>query len=303
MTAHRNFLLLVTLAAAAATPALGQVATPAAAPAKSGQHAAVPDFSGIWRHGNLPWFIPCGVGPRPGDQPVAGKGERRQRLQLAGRRLQEPDPAALGRRGREEEGRALARKRTFPRPSGTCWPEPVPYLFKHAAMEMLQLPDQVVMLFNENHEVRHVRMNQPHPAEVTPSWHGDAVGRYEGDTLVVDTVGIKTDRPYAMIDLFGTPFTEKLHVVERYRLIDYEDAKDAMQRGTKENRRVGGPYDPGYKDKYLAGPLRHRGPRRLHDALDRRHDLFARARRIPRTGLRREHVFVPQQSGCGFPAR
>jgi hypothetical protein len=39
-----------------------------------------------------------------------------------------------------------------------------------------------------------------HPAQVTPSWHGDSVGHYEGDTLVVDTVGVKTDRPFAMID-------------------------------------------------------------------------------------------------------
>jgi hypothetical protein len=118
-------------------------------------------------------------------------------------------------------------------------------------MQMLQLPDQIVMLFNENHEVRHVRMNQPHPAKLTPSWHGDAVGHYEGDTLVIDTVGVRTDRPHAMIDLFGTPYTEKLHVVERYRLVDYEDAKDAMQRGTKENRRAAGPYSPDYKDRYL----------------------------------------------------
>ena len=140
---------------------------------------------------------------------------------------------------------------TFPSPSNTCWPEPVPYLFKHSAMEMLQLPGQIVMLFNENHEVRRVRMNEPHPVEVTPSWHGDAVGHYEGDTLVIDTVGVRTDRPHAMIDLFGTPYTDKLHVVERYRLVDYDDAKNAMQRGIKENRRAGGPYDPDYKDKYL----------------------------------------------------
>jgi hypothetical protein len=95
------------------------------------------------------------------------------------------------------------------------------------------------MLVSENHEVRRVRMNQPHPAKVTPSWHGDAIGHYEGDTPVSDTVGIRTNRPHAMIDLFGTPYTEKQHVVERYRLVDYDDAKDAMQRGTKENRRGG----------------------------------------------------------------
>jgi hypothetical protein len=97
------------------------------------------------------------------------------------------------------------------------------------------------MLFNENHEVRRVRMNEPHPAKVKPSWHGDAVGHYEGDTLVIDTVSVRTDRPHAMIDLFGTPYTEKLHVVERYRLVDCEDAKDAMQR---DQRRIGEPADP-----------------------------------------------------------
>ena len=140
---------------------------------------------------------------------------------------------------------------TFPNPANTCWPEPVPFLFKHAAMQMLQLPDRIVMLFNEDHEVRRVRLNQPHAVEAAPSWHGDAVGRYEGDTLVIDTVGVRTDRPHPMIDLFGTPFTDKLHVTERYRLVDYADAKDAMQRGMKENRRAGGPYNPNYDDKYL----------------------------------------------------
>ena len=47
-----------------------------------------------------------------------------------------------------------------------------------------------------------------------------------------------------MVDLFGTPYTDKLHVVERYRLVDYAEAKDAMQRGSRENRRAGGPYNP-----------------------------------------------------------
>ena len=46
--------------------------------------------------------------------------------------------------------------------------------------------------------VRRVRMNQLHPAQVTPSWYGDSVGHYEGDTLVIDTVGVKTG-PLAMV--------------------------------------------------------------------------------------------------------
>src|SRR5260370_10660775 len=98
------------------------------------------------------------------------------------------------------------------------------------AMQLLQRREKVVMLFNEDHEVRYVRMNQPHPAKLTPSWHGDAGGHYEGDTLVIDTVGIKTDRPYAMGDLFGTPYTEKLHVVERYLLVCYGAATGTTSR-------------------------------------------------------------------------
>jgi hypothetical protein len=52
----------------------------------------------------------------------------------------------------------------------------------------------------------HVRLNEPHRTPLTPSWYGDSVGHYEGDTLVIDTIGQKTDRKYAMIDLFGTPY-------------------------------------------------------------------------------------------------
>ena len=54
---------------------------------------------------------------------------------------------------------------------------------------MLQQPDKITIIYSEDHEVRRVRMNEPHPAQVTPSWHGDSVGHYEGDTLVIDTVG------------------------------------------------------------------------------------------------------------------
>ena len=85
-----------------------------------------------------------------------------------------------------------------------------------------------------DHQVRQVRMNQAHPAQVKPSWYGDSVGHYEGDTLVVDTVGIKVGR-YAMVDWYGTPHTDALHVVERYRLIDAEAAKDGFARDAKQH--------------------------------------------------------------------
>jgi hypothetical protein len=249
MKAHRNLLVVVTLGAA--TILASGEAAPAAGPADVGLLGilSIPDFSGIWRHGNLPWFIPPASGPGPVTNLSREKGTGVSDYGSLVGDYRNPILQPWAAEVVKKKGDLSLAGVTFPSPSNTCWPEPVPYLFKHAAMQMLQRPDQIVMLFGENNEVRRVRMNHPHAAEV--SWHGDAVSHYEGETLVIDTVGIRTDRPYAMIDLFGTPYTEKLHVVERYSLVDYADAKDAMQRGTKENRRAGGPYDPNYADKYL----------------------------------------------------
>ena len=72
-------------------------------------------------------------------------------------------------------------------------------------------------------------MNVPHPANVSPSWKGDSVGHYEGDTLIVDTIGQKVG-PLSMVDLYGTPFSPALHVIERYRLIDGTAANSAARK-------------------------------------------------------------------------
>jgi hypothetical protein len=230
---RRGFLLVVTVAAAAATPAFGQAAPTAASADSSKESAAsIPDFSGIWRHGSLPWFEP----PESGPAPVTNRSRKNgvsNYDQLVGdysNPILKPWAAEVVKKYGEISLAGV----TYPSPSNQCWPEPVPYIFKHGAMQMLQRPDKITILYNEDHEVRWVRMNQPHPAQVTPSWHGDSVGRYEGDTLVIDTVGVKTDRPFAMIALFGTPYTGALHVVERYALLDYEAAKGALERGDKE---------------------------------------------------------------------
>jgi hypothetical protein len=95
------------------------------------------------------------------------------------------------------------------------------------------------------------------------------VGRYEGDTLVIDTVGIKVG-PYSMIDLYGTPYTNALHVVERYRLLDYEATKGALARVANENFRlppdtIGIDVDRNYRGNGLQLEFtvsQRRGPRR-----------------------------------------
>jgi len=108
-----------------------------------------------------------------------------------------------------------------------------PYIFRVQGMQMLQQKDHVVILYMQDHQFRRVRLNQPHPARVTPTWHGDSVGHYEGDTLVIDTVGVKVG-PVPILDMYGTPYSEALHVVERYRSIDYETAREAQERNERE---------------------------------------------------------------------
>jgi hypothetical protein len=88
-----------------------------------------------------------------------------------------------------------------------------------------------------------------------PSWYGDSVGRYEGDTLVIETVGVKIG-PFAMVDMYGTPHSPALHVVERYSLLDHDAAKEAEERGERGNLRLRGSDpgfapDPNYKGKGL----------------------------------------------------
>jgi hypothetical protein len=127
----------------------------------------------------------------------------------------------------------------YPTPRNQCWPGGVPFVFSDMGMEMIQEANRVTILYVYDHHVRRVRLNAQHPAQVTPSWFGDSVGHYEGDTLVIDTVGIKIG-PFAMVDWYGTPHTAALHVVERYRLIDDEVAKEAEKRSARENVRLQG---------------------------------------------------------------
>jgi hypothetical protein len=81
-------------------------------------------------------------------------------------------------------------------------------------------------------------LNASHPERPPSSYYGDSVGHYEGDTLVVDTVGVKVGH-LAYVDQYGTPYSQNLRVVERYRLIDGEEARAAIERHEAAYGRVG----------------------------------------------------------------
>jgi hypothetical protein len=235
---RRELLLLVTFVAATVTPSFGQLHSP-----------AIPDFSGNWWHPSLPGFEPMASGPRP----VTNKSRRNgvsNYDQLVGdytNPILKPEAAEIVKK----HGELSLAGVTYPNPANQCWPEPVPFIYKSFGLQILQQGDHITMLYDADHQVRRVRMNQPHPAKLTPSWYGDSVGHYEGDTLVIDTVGTRTERPYAMLDLYGTPYSKALHVVERYRLIDYEAAKDGLERDAKENQIAEGRVDRNYRGKHL----------------------------------------------------
>ena len=211
--------------------------------------ASIPDFSGTWRHQSLPGFEPLASGATS----ITNRSRRdgvSNYDQLVGdytNPILKPEAAAVVKKFGELSLAGI----TYPSPANQCWPEPVPFIYKNFGMMMLQQPNEITILYDEGPDIRHVRMNQPHPSNLKPSWYGDSVGHYEGETLVIDTVGTKTDRPFAMIDLYGTPYTKALHVVERYRLIDYDAAKEGLERDARENRLVPGDIDPAHRGKFL----------------------------------------------------
>ncbi len=248
MNLRRSLPLLAILTAAVAAPAAGQTAAPAAATSAAPNAVSIPDFSGAWAHPGIGFFPPLS-----GPGPVRNKSRLRSGAsnpdQLVGdysNPILKPAAAEIVKK----LGEISLSGRAFPDPDSQCLQNPVPYIFWNFYVRMLQQPDKVTLIYQHDSDYRQVRLNQPHLANVIPSVHGDSVGHYEGDTLIIDTVGVKLG-PYRMIDRFGTPYTQALHVVERYRLIDYQATKEALDRGRNEWPSAGGAVDPNYRGKGL----------------------------------------------------
>ena len=233
-------------------------------PARMRNAAPIPDFSGPWGRNMFNFETPdAGPGPIVNLRRLGAD---------AGRSAADGDPIPLvgdyNNPILKPEAAAVVKKKgeysesghDNPDPSNQCGAYSPPYLFAmQQGMQMLQRKDDIVILYTQNSQVRHVRLNSSHPRNLKPSPMGDSIGHYEGDTLVIDTVGIKIE-PYTVVDRFGTPQSEAMHVVERYRLIDAKEAQAALDRHVKTAGTTGPMVaDPGY-DKGLRLELRIEDP-------------------------------------------
>jgi hypothetical protein len=101
----------------------------------------------------------------------------------------------------------------------SCRPASVPGFMLYVANPVffMHTPKQVNMIFSGDQQVRRVYLNVPHSTNPKPSWYGESVGHYEDDAMVVDTIAIDKR---TFVDNYRTPHTEKLHVTERWKLID-----------------------------------------------------------------------------------
>ena len=119
---------------------------------------------------------------------------------------------------KKDNDEVLAGKIAFTSRS-SCLPAGIPEftLFGGPPIYFIQTPKEVLMIYEGDAQVRRIFLDVPHSANPKPSWYGESVGHYEGDTLVVDTIGQNTK---TVVDAYRTPHTEKLHVVERWHLIN-----------------------------------------------------------------------------------
>jgi hypothetical protein len=215
--------LLGFLGAAALVPA------PAGAQGAANADATRPDFA---PNPNVGWisagadFIPLPNGPHPvtfdkAHPYVANNRGEQPTWRVADLNNPILQPWVVDALKKVNE-RALSGKAAFP-PQVRCWPLGVPgfLLYPAQPVHFIQTPKEVLLIWQADDMVRHIYLTDRHADKIEPSWFGESIGHYEnGDTLVVDTIGLNTR---TFVDNYRTPHTDKLHVIERFKLMP--DAK------------------------------------------------------------------------------
>jgi hypothetical protein len=198
---------------------------PAVADPEGAADTRIPDFSGGWaRIGNLVETferIPGDTGPGPllvdpNHPHVEGGDGPLQWVPALDNPILKPDTLAkIGTIAKQEIDGIPHLK-----DEGMCLPSGVPMILNRrgSALEILQTPTQVTIINARDQQTRFIYLNVPHSKNPGPghAWYGESVGHYEnGDTLVVDTIG-QNNR--TQIDRFGTPHSDQIHVIERYKI-------------------------------------------------------------------------------------
>jgi hypothetical protein len=164
---------------------------------------------------------PSGPGPimSPKDRPYVPNGNGNQPTY----RIADTSNPILKPWAKEQMEKANAEVRAGKVPYITrerCWPAGVPGFTVYTRVQPIHFyqTDKVITIVNElNTQIRHIYMNVPHSKNPKHSWYGESVGHYEGDELVVDTIGLN-DKTF--VDNYRTPHTDQIHVVERFKLVD-----------------------------------------------------------------------------------
>jgi hypothetical protein len=202
--------------------------------------AAIPDLSGIWGR-NFSNFEP----PSSGSGPVLSKLRRPNGTLVFIPMVGDCNNPILKPKASEavkNSGEMELSGTVHSSPHNQCWPEQTPFVLQSEfGMQIIQQKDEVVLLYLSDHQVRHVYMDVPHSEHPAPTWQRDSVGRYEGDTLVIDTISQKVG-PLSMADKYGTPLSATLHVIERYRLIDGAVARDLRRKHETSYFPAGSPF-------------------------------------------------------------
>jgi hypothetical protein len=112
-------------------------------------------------------------------------------------------------------------------PRRDCFPLGMPRdMYEPVPIEILQMPDEVVVLLENDHISRHIFLGMAeHPKDLNPSWMGHSIGHWEGDTLVVDTVALRGE---TFLDGAGHPHTPNMHLSERIHRVDANTLDDQV---------------------------------------------------------------------------
>jgi hypothetical protein len=219
----------------AASVALGLCGAVAASMIPTASSAAEPNFSGFWhRVGDL-WFDP--IDDDDGGKPLARlRANRRNAEDIWAGDYNNPILQPWAREVVKKNAESEMRLEHVYTADDSCWPSGVPQAVNLLdGVQFIQTKDHVVIFYQRDHQVRWIWLNRDHSANPPPSWYGESVGHYEDDTLVVDTIGQKAHK-MSVVDPFGTPHTDKIHVIERYQLFS-----DPFGRGLEVTVEVNDP--------------------------------------------------------------